>query len=140
MAYFSSSHDVEFEDVVSRPPKLPLVSAIPKIGHVVHTKLSPATWRNYASARAFLENVGVERLNIWVPDGEDLPDEMWRRIANLPGVFIRPFHVPKKVWGKKLSHPAHWSDVARIKILYEEGGDYDLWLMARLLKITLPVD
>ena len=122
MAHFSSSHDVQFEHLVSRPPKLPLVSTIPKIGHIVHTKLSPATWRNYASARAFLQNLGVERLNIWVPEGEELLGEMWDRITKLPNVTVRHFCVPKKVWGKKLDHPAHWSDVSRIKILYEEGG------------------
>ena len=117
MAHFSSSHDVRFKDVLSRPPKLPLLSMIPKIGHIVHTKLSRATWRDYASARAFLENIGVQSLNIWVPEGEDLPGEMWSCIANLPNVMLRPFYVPKKVWGKELSHPAHWSDVSRIKIL-----------------------
>lgn len=130
MAHFSSSHDVQFEDLVSRPPKFPLVPTIPKVGHIVHTKLSEATWRNYASARAFLENIGVEKLNIWVPEGEDLPGEMWERIRTLPNVIMRPFYVPKMVWGKKLDHPAHWSDVSRIKILYEEGGACDLRLIA----------
>ena len=80
----------------------------------------------------------MERLNIWVPDGEELPGEMWRRITNLSNVIVRPFHVPKKVWGKELGHPAHWSDVSRIKILYEEGGVYELWLIARVLGITVP--
>lgn len=54
---------------------------------------------------------------------------MWRHIANLSNVTVRPFNVPNKVWGKKLGHPAHWSDVSWIKILYEEGGVYDLWLI-----------
>lgn len=138
MAHFSSSHDVQFEDVLSRPPKLPLVSTIPKIGHIVHTKLSQATWRDYASVRAFLENIGVERLNIWVPEGEELPGEMWSRIANLSNVVLRPFYVPKKVWGKEMSHPAHWSDVSRIKILHGEGGSYDISLVARVLGTTVP--
>ena len=137
MAHFSSSHDVRFEDIVSHPPKFPLLSTIPKIGHVVHTQLSEATWRNYASARAFLENMGVEILNIWVPEGEELPGEMWERIINLPNVVVRHFCVPRKVWGKELAHPAHWSDVSRIKILYEEGGIYNLrplsWEISLLL-------
>lgn len=73
MAHFSSSHDVQLEDIVSQPLKLPLVAAVLKIGHVAHKKSSEATWRNYASARAFLEIFDVERLNIWVSEGEQLP-------------------------------------------------------------------
>ena len=80
----------------------------------------------------------MERLNIWVPEGEELPGEMWSRIANLSNVILRPFYVPKKVWGKEMSHPAHWSDVSRIKILHGEGGSYDNSLVARVLGTTVP--
>lgn len=139
MAHFSNSHNVQFEGVVSRPPDLPLVPTIPRISHAVHTKLSEMTWRNYTSACAFVEKIGVEKLDIWVPEGEELPDEMWEGIKNLPNVVVRPFHVPKGVWGKKLDHPAHWSDVSRIKILFEEGGAYGLlWMKSHSSTFTTP--
>ncbi|CAF9933758.1 MAG: hypothetical protein ALECFALPRED_005746 [Alectoria fallacina] len=129
MAHYSNSHNVQFEDLVSRPPDLSLVPTIPRISHVVHTKLSEMTWRSYTSACAFVQKIGVEKPDIWVPEGEELPDEMREGIKNLPNVVVRPFHDPKGVWGKKLDHPAHLSDVSRIKILYEEGGAHDLvWM------------
>ena len=38
--------------------------------------------------------------------------------TNLPHITVRPFRLPIKVWGKELGHAADWSDILRIKTLY----------------------
>ena len=123
MALFDKSGNVGFEDLVARPPKLPLTSTVPKIAHFVITEVYEFDWLNYAIVRSALDWLGAERVNIWVPVGEELPGPIWEWVFKLQNVTRRDMYVPDKVWGKTMLVSAHKSDVARMKILYEEGGE-----------------
>ena len=123
MALFDKPGSVGFEDLVARPPKLPLTSTIPKIAHFCITEVYEFDWLNYAIVRSALDWLGAERVNIWLPVGEELPGPIWGRVLKLQNVTRRDMYVPDKVWGKTMHLPQHMSDVARLKILYEEGGE-----------------
>lgn len=122
MNLFDDSGDAGFEALVARPPRLPLTSTIPKIVHFVITEVYEFDWLNYAIVRSALDWLGAERVNIWLPVGEELPGPIWAQVLELRNVTTRDMHVPNKVWGKTMKASAHMSDVARMKILYEEGG------------------
>lgn len=85
MAVFNSSGDVGFETLVAEPTKFPIPAHIPKIAHYIHSKIQPQTWLDYAVVRSALEHVGVEMVNIWIPNDAELPGEMWARIQRLEG-------------------------------------------------------
>lgn len=122
MALFDKSGDAGFEALVARPPKLPLTSTIPKIVHFVMTEVYEFDWLNYAVVRSAFDWLGAESVNFWLPVGEELPGPIWRQVLELQNVTRRDMYVPKRVWGKTMKAVAHMSDVARMKILYEEGG------------------
>ena len=122
MTLFDKSGDAGFEALVARPPKLPLTSTIPKIVHFVITEVYEFDWLNYAIVRSALDWLGAERVNIWLPVREELPGPIWAQVLELQNVTTRDMYVPKRVWGKTMKASAHMSDVARMKILYEEGG------------------
>ena len=123
--------DVGFEELIARPDPLPLAPSIPKKVHFVYTQLKPQNWQDYAVVRSAIDYWEAEEVNIWAPQNEPLQGEMWERILALQNVTVREFVVPHTVMGKRVANKAHTSDIARIKILYEEGGMYmDLDVMA----------
>ena len=126
MNIFNPDGDVNFEELVARPHPLPLSQYIPKTAHFIHTSLLPQTWLNHAIVRSAFVYLGVEKVSIWVPDNAELPGDIWQRIRDMQNVTIRPLTVPTTVWGKRIERDEHASDVARIRILYEEGGLSDL--------------
>lgn len=91
---------------------------------IIHSQLHELQWVHYAAVQSALQNLAVNKVKIWVPENEQLPGEMWQRIARLPNVIIQRVPMPNSVWGISATHPAHQSDLARIRILWEEGGIY----------------
>lgn len=123
MAVFDKSGNAGFEALTATPPKLPLADKIPKIAHFVITKVRERHWFHYATIRGALEWLDVEKINIWAPEGEELPGPIWEHILKLPKVQVRRITIPRKVFGQEVEKPAHRSDLIRLKALYEEGGE-----------------
>lgn len=134
MALFHKSGNAGFEELVARPPKLPLTSTIPKIAHFVITEVDEFDWLNYAIVRSAMDWWGAEKVDIWVPMGERLPGPMWERVLRMQNVTARAMHLPNIVWGKTVNKTQHLADVAKIKVLYEEGGE------SLLPKLRTPTD
>lgn len=132
MSLFRADHDSGFEDLVDRPDPLPLVTWIPKIAHYVHSRVQEQTWRDYAVIKSALDHVGVSKVIIWVTEDAngDLPGEMWDRIQRLPNVTIREIPMPDTVWGMKVEHTEHTSDLVRMLAIYDEGGPSMSWSRA----------
>ena len=122
MTVFNPNSDVGFEKLIARHHPLPLPQSIPETAYFIHSQLQPQTWLNYATIRSAFDHLGVEKVSIWVPDNAELPVDMWQRIRAMQNVTIRPFTVPNIVWGTRIRRIEHASDIARIKIFYEEGG------------------
>jgi hypothetical protein len=95
---------------------------IPKVAHIVFSKPKPVTWIEYVSIRSAIENIGVERVNIWIPTNSSFSGPIWHLILDLPGVVLQELEMPDRVYGNRVSNPAHVSDVVRLKILFEQGG------------------
>jgi hypothetical protein len=76
----------------------------------------------YAAIRSAHDVLQVETINLWVPDGP-IPGEMWMRILAIPSTVIRRMEVPDTVYGNELKAPQHVSDIIRLKVLWEEGGE-----------------
>ena len=122
---FLSSRNVDFESLVFRPIHLPLPAHIPKVVHFIFSKVQELTWLQYAVIRCAFVNLEAEKVKIWVPmKTKRLPGDIWERINAMEGVQIVKIVMPDTVWGKKVQHIEHQSDLARIKILFEEGGIY----------------
>lgn len=124
MALFDKSGDAGFEGLVARPPKVPLTPTVPESAHFVVTEVHELDWLNYAIVRSALDWWGAEKVNIWVPVGEELPGPMWERVLKLQNMTARDMHVPNGVWDKTLNFAQHMAIVARMKMLYEEGGGF----------------
>ncbi|KAI9883562.1 MAG: hypothetical protein M1823_004660 [Watsoniomyces obsoletus] len=95
---------------------------IPKVVHFVFVELKSSSWIEYAAVRSARTNIGAEKINIWVPWGQEFPGDIWARMLKIPSVVIRRMQMPDSVYGRKVQQLAHISDVVRLKILYEEGG------------------
>ncbi|KAL9638912.1 MAG: hypothetical protein Q9164_001253 [Protoblastenia rupestris] len=123
---FLPSRNVDFESLTNLSLPLPLLDHIPKVAHFVHTKIKPLTWVEYAVIRsATTTTLSVSLTKIWIPEHvTDLPGEIWPRIEALPNVLIVRVVMPDTVWGKRVQHIEHQADLARIKILFSEGGIY----------------
>ena len=116
------SKNVDFESLVAQPPPEPLAPHIPKIAHYIHSKVQNLTWIDYVVVRSAFIYVGVEKVKIWVPEDAELPGEIWGRLQRMENVEVVKIVMPEIVWGTKVQAIQHWSDLARIKILWEEGG------------------
>jgi hypothetical protein len=114
--------DAGFEGLLSQPELLPQPSHIPKNAHFVFVYLKELTWMEYAAIRSAHDVLQVERINLWVPDGA-FPGEMWKRILAIPSIVIRRTEIPDTVYGNELKVPQHVSDIIRLKVLWEEGGE-----------------
>lgn len=119
---FVIAKDANFEGILSQPALLPQPSYIPKNAHFVFVYLKELTWMEYAAVRSAHDVLQVERINLWVPSGS-FPGEMWMRILAIPGTVIRRMEIPDTVYGNELKVPQHVSDIIRLKVLWEEGGE-----------------
>ena len=122
---FLTSGDVAFETLIAQTPPLPLAAHIPKVAHFVHSKVVELTWLEYATTRNAFTQLGVTKVKIWIPASTGkLPGKIWARLREMEGVEIVRIVMPHTAWGKKFPRIEHQSDLARIKILYVEGGIY----------------
>ena len=106
----------------------PQTDPIPKNVHFVHTDVKELSWLDWAAVRAAIVNLQAARVNIWLPEKEELEGWIWNRVLEMPEVRIRRIVMPKKVYGAKIDTPERQNDVVRLKILYEEGG-LSSWLV-----------
>lgn len=81
--------------------------------------------------------VCVEKVKIWFLEDADLPGEIWGRLQRMENVELVRIVMPEIVWGMKVQSIQHWSDLARIKILWEEGGRLFLFLFCVSLSLSL---
>ena len=122
---FLASRDADFQSLVARPVALPLLPHIPKVVHFVFSKLTELTWLQYAVIRCAFVHLGAEKVKVWIPlRTKRLPGEIWAQLNSMERVEIVRITMPDTVWGKKVQHIEHQSDLARVKILFEEGGIY----------------
>lgn len=107
---------------------------IPKVVHFVLSTVKEASWDVFVAVRAAHDRIEAEKINIWIPTDAQLQGEMWDRILKIPGTVVRKMDMPDSVYGHKIKKPAHVADVARLKVLYEEGGR--LLLSFRFFQMT----
>jgi hypothetical protein len=121
-----SSLDVDFDGLISRlaSDDLPTLAHIPKVVHFVFVQLRPVGWIEYVAIRSASVNIQAEKINIWAPKEGEFPGEMWERILEIPGVVVRRVEMPDTVYGNKVKHLAHVSDLVRLQVIYLEGGKY----------------
>ncbi len=119
---WSQLRDVDFGGLIASPPSHPPPYEIPKVAHFIHSQVHRLTWLDYACIRTAFEYLGVGKINIWVPLGADLPGDVWKRVQEMSNVVIRRIILSNSVWGIPVVHPAHVSDIVRLKVVYEEGG------------------
>jgi hypothetical protein len=133
MAYnFSNPQkpEINFDAIFSAKVKWPPSKPIPKVAHFVHAEVKELTWLEWAAVRAAVVNLGVEKVNIWVPEKAELKGWTWNRIQEMPEVTLRKIVMPKTVWGGRIDFAQQQADIIRLKILYEEGGKLEYWLNA----------
>ncbi|KAK3177040.1 hypothetical protein OEA41_008366 [Lepraria neglecta] len=91
---------------------------IPKIAHYIYSKVQNLICIDHVVVRSTFVYVGVEKVKIWVPEDADLPGEIWGRLQRMENVEVVRIVMPEIVCGTKVQAIQHWSDLARIKILY----------------------
>ena len=135
MAYnFSTPQNVDlnFDAIFRANVKWPPSKPIPRVAHFVHADVKELTWLDWAAVRTAVVNLGVEKVNIWVPEKAELKGWIWNRIQDMPEVTLRKIVMPKTVWGGRIDVPQQQADIIRLKILYEEGG-----MLSRMAKCKL---
>ena len=114
--------DLDFEGIFRAKVNWPPAKPIPKVAHFVHAEIKELTWLDWAAVRGAVVNLGVERVNIWLPKKAELKGWIWNRILDMPEVTLRRIVMPRTVWEGRIDFPAQQADIVRLKILYEEGG------------------
>ena len=114
--------DLNFDGVFKANVKWPSVNPIPKVAHFVYTDIRELTWLEWAAVRGAIVNLGVDKVNIWVPKKANVKGWIWHRILEMPEVQMRKIVMPSTVYGVSITTPEQQSDIVRLKILYEEGG------------------
>lgn len=125
MAYnYSSPHESipDFTAIFNRKLACPSSGSIPKIAHFVHAEVRELTWLDWATVRGAIVNLGVENVYIWLPVAVELKGWIWNRVLEMPEVKLRRISMPTMIYGTTINKPERQADVARLKILYEEGG------------------
>lgn len=114
--------DVDYESILAAPVHHASVTRIPKVVHFVFVELRPIAWIEYAAVCSAWKIIGAEKINLWVPEGQEFPGKMWALVLKIPSVVVRPMRMPNRVFGREIRQLAHTSDVVRLKVLYEEEG------------------
>ncbi len=117
--------DLNFDGIFKAKVKWPSVNPIPKVAHFVYTDVRELAWLEWAAVRGAVANLGVDKVNIWLPEQADLKGWIWNRILEMPEVQMRKIAMPKTVYGVSIDTPEQQSDIVRLKILYEEGGKHN---------------
>ena len=116
--------DLNFNGVFKANVKWPSANPIPNVAHFVYTDIRELTWLEWAAVRGAVVNLGVDKINIWLPKKANVKGWIWHRILEMPEVQIRKIVMPETVYGVHIDTPEQQSDIVRLKILYEEGGNY----------------
>lgn len=125
MAYHYShpnSDDFKLDSMFHGNYTQALIDPIPKIAHFVHTDVKELTWLDWAAIRGAIVNLGVDKVNIWLPEKVELKGWIWNRVLEMEDVKLRRITMPKTVYGAAVDNPERQADIVRLKILYEEGG------------------
>ena len=94
---------------------------IPKIAHFVYSTGREITWLEWLAVRAAIVNLGAEKVKIWLPEQAQMEGDIWKRVEAMEKVSLCRIAMPESVYDHDIPEP-HRADVARLKILYEEGG------------------
>lgn len=119
------STDASFESLLAgsrASPSHQLNTSIPNNAHFIYTSGREVHWPEWLAIRSALVNLAVDKVTLWLPTGAELEGTMWKRIEAMSGVEIQRITMPEKVYGHDIPEKFR-SDVARLKILWEHGGE-----------------
>lgn len=120
-----TSSDADFQSLLADSDIPPPSSdtSIPNVAHFIYTSGKSVGWIEWLAIRGALVNLAVEKVVLWLPTGEQMQGAMWKRIEAMEGVQIQKIKMPEKVYGHDVPDK-YRSHVARLKILWEQGGKY----------------
>ena len=128
-----TSSDADFTSLLasSHTPSSYSSTPIPKIAHFIYTSGKQVSWPEWFAIRGAFDNLGVEKVVLWLPIGEEETEgAVWKRVETMKGVEIQRITMPEKVYGHDIPDK-YRSDVARLKILWEQGGKIHNFYLAK---------
>lgn len=95
---------------------------IPNNLHYIHLSHTGREWElhHYLSVKSAYIRGGFDSITMWI--NETPRGKWWELTENM--VTLQKIEPPTEIFGKKITQPAHQSDVIRLQILLEEGGVY----------------
>ena len=116
--------DIDASGANEGPSSLQEQGPFPKIVHFIYTGDIQVTWIEWLAVRAAITNLGAEQVKIWVDQRTNPGGEQWERILRMEKVKVINTIMPAEVFGVKIPETNFQSDVLRLQILFDEGGEW----------------